>query len=83
MSSESRSHSENVQMLAFDYEKLEKDVIEEFILGKPMINDDIKSLRIPFKYRKSTAVAVGVGISEADIDALSGFLGEEFKVFNI
>ena len=83
MSSESRSHSEYVQMLAFDYEKLEKDVIEEFILGKPMINDDIKSLRIPFKYRKSTAVAVGVGISEADVDALSGFLGEEFKVLSI
>ena len=80
MPSESLSQSEYIQTLAFDYERLEKNIIEEFILGKPMINDDLDSLRIPFKYRKSTAVAIGVGVSEADIDALSKFLGDEFKV---
>ena len=67
-------------MLVFDYEKLQHDVIEEFILGKPKINDKVQKVRIPFKFRKPMAVAVGVGISEADVDILSNYLRDEFKV---
>ena len=70
------------ETLTFDYEKLEKDVVEEFILGKPIISDDIENLRIPFKYRKPMAVTVGVGISEADVNSLSRYLGEDFQVYH-
>lgn len=58
--------------------KIQEDVINEFLLGKPKISDPRK-LRIPFKFRKPKVVAVGVGISEADVDALEEHL-EGFKV---
>lgn len=70
-----------VQKLIFDYEKIQDDVIDEFIVGKQMISDNMANLRIPFKYRKPKTVAVGVGVSEADVDALSNYLEDEFKVY--
>ena len=83
MFSELNAHEqlpEKMHVLAFDYNKLQNDVIEEFILRKSKIKDDIKVIRIPFKFRKPKAVAVGIGISKADVDSLSSSLGEEFKV---
>ena len=73
-------HPDCTQQLAFDYEKLQNDIVEEFILGKPKIDDNINHLRIPFKFRKPIAVTVGVGISEAVVDVLSGCLQEGLKV---
>lgn len=81
--SELNSHEqlpEKMHMLAFDYNKLQNDVIEEFILGKSRIKDEKNVIRIPFKFRKPRAVAVGIGISKADVDSLSSALRDEFKV---
>ena len=74
------SESNSEQLPAFDYNKLQNDVIEEFILGKPLIEGDVNYIRIPFKFRKPMAVAVGIGISKADVDSLSSSLGDKFKV---
>ena len=81
--SESHSHDQlpdKMHMLTFDYSKLQSDVVHEFVLGKPLITDNIDKIRILFKFRKPMAVAVGIGISKADVDLLSSCLPGEFKV---
>ena len=84
----SESHFEDqlpdkMHMLIFDYNKLQSDVVHEFVLGKPLITDDIDKIRILFKFRKPMAVAVGIGISKADVDSLSSRLPGEFKVYSL
>lgn len=54
--------------------------MEEFILEKPRINDDMRTLRIPFKFKRHTVVTLGIGVSEADVEALSVNLQDDFKV---
>ena len=69
-----REHSQ----VSFDFKKLQDDVIKEFIVGKPFISQD---MRVPFKFRKPRSSLVRVGISEAEVAALSNHIPQEFKVY--
>ena len=65
--------------------KIQNDIVQDFILGKPQIKNPDDHLRIPFKFRKPKSVALGVVVSNEDVDALSSncALTDLFKVLGL
>ena len=64
----------------FDVQKLQEDVIKTYLVGKPLIECPEKHLRMCFKFRVVHVVAIAMGVSEADLDLLSEYIKDGFKV---
>ena len=64
----------------FDLQKLQEDIIKVYLVGKPLIEDPEKHLHVCFKFKVLRPDTIAVGISEAHLQTLHGYLRENFKV---
>ena len=64
----------------FDVQKLQEDVIKTYLVGKPLIQRPAEHLRMCFKFRVVRAETIAIGVSEADLELLSKYLKDDFKV---
>ena len=64
----------------FDVQKLQEDVIKKYLVGKPLIKNPAEHLRMCFKFRVVRAETIAIGVSEADLELLSNYLKDDFKV---
>lgn len=64
----------------FDVQKLQEDVIKKYLVGKPLIESPAEHLRMCFKFRVVRAETIAIGVSEADLELLSNYLKDDFKV---
>lgn len=64
----------------FDLQKLQEDIIKVYLVGKPLIKDPAKHLRICFMFRVLCPDNIAMGISEGGLQMLHGHLKETFKV---
>ena len=64
----------------FDAQKLQEDIIKTYLVGKPLIESPAEHLRMCFKFRVVRAETIAMGVSEADLELLSNYLKDDFKV---
>lgn len=64
----------------YDLQKLQEDIIKVYLVGKPLIKDPSKYLRVCFKFRVLRPENIAMGISEGDLQMLRSHLKKTFKV---